>query len=71
MSRVIAARPLTRESFAAFGDVIDMNGDNHYPINGGRTERYHDLATAEAAGPNARVIVSMARGMPYEFPLQL
>ena len=36
------ARPLTREAFAEFGDVIDTGGDNHYPINGGKAERYHD-----------------------------
>ncbi|RWO81355.1 MAG: ureidoglycolate lyase [Mesorhizobium sp.] len=70
MSRIVA-RPLTRENFAEFGDVIDMGGDNHYPINGGKAERYHDLATAEAQGPNARVLISMVRGTPYDFPLKL
>ena len=67
----ITAQKLTRESFAGFGDVIDMGGDNHYPINGGRAERYHDLATAEATGLNARVLISMVRGTPYELPLKL
>ena len=71
MNRIIMAKPLTRESFAGFGDVIDMDGDNRFPINAGRTERFHDLATAEATGPNARVIVSLARGLPYAFPLRL
>ena len=70
MKRIVA-RPLTREAFAAFGDVIDTGGDNHYPINGGKAERYHDLATAEAQGPNGRVLISIVRGTPYEFPLKL
>ena len=65
------ARPLTRENFAEFGDVIDTGGDNHYPINGGKAERYHDLATAEAQGPNARVLISIVKGTPYDFPLTL
>jgi len=67
----VVARMLTREGFAAFGDVIDTGGSNHYPINGGRAERYHDLATADAQGPNARVLISIVRGTPYEFPLKL
>jgi ureidoglycolate lyase len=67
----IAARALTREAFSAFGDVIDMGGDTHYPINGGKAERYHDLATAEATGPNGRVLISMVRGTPYDLPLRL
>jgi ureidoglycolate lyase len=70
MSRIVA-QPLTRESFSAFGDVIDTEGSNHYPINNGKCERHHDLARPEVTGPNARVLISIARGTPYEFPLKL
>lgn len=71
MSRVIVAQPLTRENFAPFGDVIDAGGDNHYPINGGKTQRYHALAKPEAAGPNSHVLISLAKATPYDFPLKL
>ena len=71
MDRTITARTLTRENFAEFGDVLDTDWTNHYPINGGRTERYHDLAKIEAAGPNALVLLSIFKGTPYEFPLKL
>jgi ureidoglycolate lyase len=71
MTRIITARPLTREAFAPFGDVIDAGTDNHYPINGGKAERFHALAAAEAEGPNARVLISIVRGTLYEFPLEL
>ncbi|MBX3530452.1 MAG: ureidoglycolate lyase [Rhizobiaceae bacterium] len=70
MKRLVA-RPLTREAFAAFGEVIDDTGTNRFYINGGKAERIHDLATAEATGPNARVILSLFRGTPYDFPLTL
>ncbi|RST86943.1 ureidoglycolate lyase, partial [Aquibium carbonis] len=63
--------PLTREAFAPFGDVIETEGARHYPINGGKCERYHDLATVEAKGENARVLVSIFKGTPYPFPLEL
>lgn len=71
MNRILTARPLTREAFAAFGEVLETDGANHYPINGGRCERYHALATAEAAGPGGRVILSLFKGTPYDFPLRL
>ncbi|MEW9805526.1 ureidoglycolate lyase [Mesorhizobium marinum] len=71
MSRVVTARPLTRESFAAFGDVIDAGGENHYPINAGKTERYHALARPEATGPDGHVLISLARATPYDVPLAL
>jgi ureidoglycolate lyase len=70
MSRIIA-QPLTRENFAPFGDVIDTNGDNHYPINEGKCERYHALARAEAGGPGGHVIINLFKGTPYAFPLML
>jgi ureidoglycolate lyase len=71
MNRIITARPLTRENFAEFGDVIDTETGSHYPINGGMTERYHALARAEAAGPNGHVLINLFKGTPYAFPLSL
>jgi ureidoglycolate lyase len=71
VSRVIVAKPLTAKAFGPFGDVLEVGGDNHYPINAGKAERYHALATAEATGENARVLISIVRGKPYRFPLAL
>jgi ureidoglycolate lyase len=71
MTRIITAEPLTREAFAEYGDVLDTDWPNHYPINGGKAERYHDLARVEAEGPNARVLLSIFKGTPYGLPLQL
>lgn len=71
MSRIITAQPLTREAFAPFGDVLDTDWANHYPINNGKCERYHDLAKVEAEGPNARVLISIFCGTPYDLPLKL
>ena len=71
MSRIVTARPLTREAFAPFGDVIDTDCDTHFPINAGKCERYHDLAKVEAEGQNARVLISIFKGTPYDFPLRL
>jgi ureidoglycolate lyase len=71
VDRIVKAQPLTREAFAPFGEVIETEGAHHYPINNGRCERYHALATAEAGGPNGRVIINIFKGTPYSFPLQL
>ena len=71
MSKFITARPLAREIFAPFGEVIDFDTDSHYPINEGRCERYHALAKPEATGPNGHVLINLFRGTPYDFPLKL
>lgn len=71
MKRIVTAKPLSRAAFAPFGDVIDTDWDDHFPINQGKCERYHDLAKVEAEGPNARVLISIFKGTPYDFPLRL
>jgi len=69
--RKIIAEPLTKEAFAPFGNVIEAEEGASFPINNGRTQRFHDLAKVEVAGENARVVVSIARGQPYDLPLTL
>jgi ureidoglycolate lyase len=70
-SRTIFIEPLTRDAYAPFGQVIETAGAHHYPINGGMTERYHDLARVELGGVHPRPLISIARGRPYDLPLTL
>ena len=70
MNRIVA-EPLTRDVFAEYGDVLDTRGLPPLLINGGKTQRYHDLAPVEATGPEARVLISIFRGQPYSFPYKL
>lgn len=59
---------LTREAFAPFGEVIEASeAARHFAINGGNTERYHDLARLDV-GEGGRIIVSIFRGVPRELP---
>ena len=67
----IFIEPLTAQAFAPFGQVIQTEGAQHFPINNGKTERFHDLAQVQLAGPNSRPIISIARGQPYSLPLTL
>jgi ureidoglycolate lyase len=71
MTEILKVRPLTREAFAPFGDVLEATGAHHYPINNGTTMRYHDLAKVEATGPGARVMISIARGDAFFLPLEI
>lgn len=71
MSGAIAIRPLSREAFAPFGQVLTTEGTHHYPINNAMTERFHDLANVEIGGENGRTLISIFRGQPYDLPLTL
>jgi ureidoglycolate lyase len=67
----IRIEPLTAAAFAPFGQVIGIDGAQHYKINNGMTERYHDLARVELGGVHARPLISIFRGQPYALPLTL
>lgn len=54
---VLEAVPLTRRAFAPFGDVIETDGAQHYPINRGAVERFHDLASVDV--DDGRPLVSI------------
>ncbi|GAB7126483.1 ureidoglycolate lyase [Silvimonas sp. JCM 19000] len=67
----ITVQPLTAAAFAPFGDVIEASdAAGHFSINGGNTERYHDLANIEVDA-GARPIISIFRGQPRALPLTL
>lgn len=70
-AQTIFIEPLTAEAFAPFGQVIERAGAQHYPINAGMTERYHDLARVELAGVHPRPLISIFHGQPYTLPLAL
>ncbi|MBP6019680.1 MAG: ureidoglycolate lyase [Burkholderiaceae bacterium] len=63
--------PLTSEAFAPYGQVIEASdAANHFSINEGNTERYHDLARIEP-GPEGHAIVSIFRGLPRTLPFEV
>lgn len=72
MSTLIAKiESLTREAFAPFGDVMEASdAARHFPINGGTTERYHDLADIQLDA-QGRAIVSIFRGQPRALPFTI
>jgi ureidoglycolate lyase len=69
--RTLRTEPLTRDAFAPFGQVIEMAGAHHYPINAGNCERYHDLAKVELGGVHARPLVSLMRSRHFTLPYEL
>ena len=71
MTRILAIEPLTRANFAPFGDVIEMAGAQHYPINQGFAERFHDLARIDTSTHDGETIISLFRGRPRPTPIEI
>jgi len=71
--RTLTIEPLSKEAFAPFGEVIETEGSDFFPINNGTTRRYHRLATVETATPEDRAIISIfrARALPRPLPIAM
>ncbi len=69
--KTLAIEPLTKEAFAAFGDVIELEGAKQIPINLGTTIRYHDLAKVDVTDENGRTLVNLFRGQPRVLPFEV
>lgn len=67
----LKAQKLTPEAFAPFGDVIDARVSESFAINGGRTQRHHDLARVEILDAPSRPLISVFVSQPVTLPLEL
>ena len=64
----LTASALSADAFAPFGQVLSAaSAARQFTINGGNTERFHDLAEL-SADADGRLIVSLFRGQPRALP---
>ncbi|MBC8745819.1 MULTISPECIES: ureidoglycolate lyase [Paraburkholderia] len=69
--KTLAIEPLTKKAFAAFGDVIELEGAKQIPINLGTTIRYHDLAKVDVTDQHGHTLVNLFRGQPRTLPFEV
>ncbi len=67
----LEVQPLTKVAFAPFGDVIETAGAELRLINGGTTERFHDLANVDVIGEQVRVLINIFRGQAFAPPIDI
>ncbi len=63
--------PLTKEGFADFGDVIEIDGAERIPINQGTTERFHALTQLDVAEQKGKPILSIFRATARPAPIKI
>ncbi|GAA5143985.1 ureidoglycolate lyase [Thalassotalea piscium] len=72
MLNVITPKPLTKDTFSAFGDVIEASEQvKSFSINDGFTQRYHDLAKVDVSDNNGHPLISIFRSTPLEQPIAI
>jgi ureidoglycolate lyase len=68
---ILKPEPLTRAAFAAFGDVVEIDGASHYPINQGFAERFNDLASVDVGNEGGATNISIIIAKPRPQPIKL
>jgi len=65
---MLAPKPLTSESFAPFGDVIDIKTAKAIEINYGLTTRFHNMANIDVNDNGGKAGFSIFRAKPVPLP---
>ena len=64
-------KPLIRDEFVRFGEVIEMDSAKTHSINEGTTERYHDLANVDVGDQEGKALINIFRGQPRPQPIEI
>ena len=68
---LISPIPLSKNNFHKFGDVLETEGREHFLINNAMCKRYDKLSEVTTDTGVGVPQISIFRGKPYNFPLQL
>jgi ureidoglycolate lyase len=70
--RELAVAPLTRATFAPYGDVIEADAANdQYAVNDGTATRFDDLARIDTARHGGHPLLSIFRARPRALPFDV
>ena len=67
----LTIKPLIRNEFIRFGEVIEMDSAKTHSINEGTTERYHDLANVDVSDRKGKALINIFRGQPRPQPIEI
>ena len=63
--------PLTKQAFSPFGEVVEMEGAEHFFINQHFAERFNNLAHVDVNDEGGSVNVSIAAATPRPKPIAI
>lgn len=66
---MLRPEPLTAAAFGPFGDVVEIEGAKHFPINQGYAERFNDLAFVDILAEGGSINVSLVVANPRPQPI--
>ena len=71
MDLIIKPKNITKENFAAFGDLISSDNINPMDINEGYAKRFNNLANIDTSKDKGETIVSIFSTLKRSFPMKI
>jgi len=71
MSITIQPKPITKENFSKFGDVITTEGIKPLNINNGYAKRYDGIAKLNTATEDGKTTISIFSALKRNFPMKI
>ena len=71
MEIIINPKPITKENFSKFGDMITTNDIKPLEINNGYAKRFDGIANVDTSKDNGETIISIFSALKRSFPMKI
>ena len=71
MSKTIAPKPITKENFSNFGDLITTKNIEPITINDGYAKRFDNIAKLDTSKENGKTTISIFSALKRTFPMKV
>ena len=71
MKLIVEPKPITKENFSKFGDVITTENIKPLEINNGYAKRFNDIAKIDTSNENGETTISIFSALKRSFPMKI
>jgi len=71
MKLIVEPKPITKENFSKFGDVITTENIKPLVINNGYAKRFDDIANINTSSENGETTISIFSALKRSFPMKI
>ena len=71
MSKTITPKPITKENFSKFGDLITTKDIEPITINDGYAKRFDNIAKLDTSKENGKTTISIFSALKRAFPMKV
>ena len=71
MKIIIEPKPITKENFSKFGDMITTENIKSIEINNGYAKRFDDIAKLDTSNENGETTISIFSALKRSFPMKI